>query len=108
MNILVLCCRMSGIAGFNQRETVKDMVLADYQVPKGVSLYKSLRIQKQTFKKMLILKNIKPYAFSSQYVACFLFSQASTVVSFLLLTKGLQYLMLVIPKSVKGSLVFAL
>jgi hypothetical protein len=32
---------MSAIAVGNQRETVKDMVLADYQVPKGVSLYKS-------------------------------------------------------------------
>jgi hypothetical protein len=28
---------MSGIAFGNQRETVKDMVLADYRVPKGVS-----------------------------------------------------------------------
>jgi hypothetical protein len=36
---------MSGIAGPSQRETVKDMVMADYQVPVGVSLYKSLRIQ---------------------------------------------------------------
>jgi len=39
---------MSSIAVLNQRETVKDLILADYQVPKGVSLYKSLRIQKQT------------------------------------------------------------
>jgi len=31
---------MSTIVGGNQRETVKDMVLADYQVPKGVSVYK--------------------------------------------------------------------
>jgi hypothetical protein len=29
---------MSAIAFGNQRETVKDMVLADYQVPKGVSI----------------------------------------------------------------------
>jgi hypothetical protein len=28
---------MSAIITGNQRETVKDMVLADYQVPKGVS-----------------------------------------------------------------------
>jgi hypothetical protein len=28
---------MSAIAGGNQRVTVKDVVLADYQVPKGVS-----------------------------------------------------------------------
>jgi len=31
---------MSAVVIGNQRETVKDMVLADYQVPKGVSLYK--------------------------------------------------------------------
>jgi len=28
---------MTGITAGNQRETVKDMVLADYRVPKGVS-----------------------------------------------------------------------
>jgi hypothetical protein len=32
---------MAAITIGNQRETVKDMVLADYQVPKGVSVYKS-------------------------------------------------------------------
>jgi hypothetical protein len=31
---------MSPLFNGNQRETVKDMVLADYQVPKGVSIYK--------------------------------------------------------------------
>jgi hypothetical protein len=31
---------MSAIFTGTQRETVKDMVLADYQVPKGVSSYK--------------------------------------------------------------------
>jgi hypothetical protein len=45
-----LCCRMSGIVVGNQREIVKDMVLADYQVPKGVSSYKSFRIWKLQFK----------------------------------------------------------
>jgi len=40
LNVLVLCCRMSSIIVGNQRETVKDMVIADYQVPKGVSLCK--------------------------------------------------------------------
>jgi hypothetical protein len=32
---------MSAIVVGIKRETVKDMVLADYQIPKGVSLYKS-------------------------------------------------------------------
>jgi hypothetical protein len=32
---------MSAVVVGNQRETVKDMVLADYQVPKGVRFYKS-------------------------------------------------------------------
>jgi hypothetical protein len=32
---------MSAIVVGNQRKTVKDMVLADYQVPKGVSINKS-------------------------------------------------------------------
>jgi hypothetical protein len=40
LKVFVLYCRMSAIAIGNQRETVKDMVIADYQVPKGVSLYK--------------------------------------------------------------------
>jgi hypothetical protein len=31
---------MSAITVGNQRETVKDMVLADYQIPKGVSIKK--------------------------------------------------------------------
>jgi hypothetical protein len=35
---------MSPLFVANQRETVKDMVLADYQVPKGVSIYKVFRI----------------------------------------------------------------
>jgi hypothetical protein len=30
---------MSAITIGNQRITVKDMVLADYQIPKGVSIY---------------------------------------------------------------------
>jgi hypothetical protein len=47
IRVLVLCCRISSITAGNQRETIKDMVLADYQVPKGVSLYKSLPIRKQ-------------------------------------------------------------
>jgi hypothetical protein len=42
----VLFCRMSAIAVGNQRETVKDMVLADYQVPKGVSI---LQIRNKCF-----------------------------------------------------------
>lgn len=35
---------MSSIVVGNARETVKDMVLADYKVPKGVSIYISLQI----------------------------------------------------------------
>jgi hypothetical protein len=35
---------MSPLFSGNQRETVKDMVLADYQVPKGVSIYEAFRI----------------------------------------------------------------
>jgi len=31
---------MSSVAVGNQRETVQDMVIADYQVPKGVRLCK--------------------------------------------------------------------
>jgi hypothetical protein len=54
IRVLVMGCRISSITAGNQRETVKDMVLADYQVPKGVSLYKSLRMQKQTFKKLCL------------------------------------------------------
>jgi hypothetical protein len=54
ITVLVMCCRISSITLGNQRETVKDLVLADYQVPKGVSLYKSLRIQKQTFKNLCL------------------------------------------------------
>jgi len=67
ISVLVLCCRISAITAGNQRETVKDMVLADFQVPKGVSLYKSLRIRKQIKKKMFILNFVKPYIFTSQY-----------------------------------------
>jgi hypothetical protein len=37
---------MSAIIVANSRETVKDMVLADYRVPKGVSIYSSIQIQK--------------------------------------------------------------
>jgi len=40
ISVLVLCCRISSITAGNQREIIKDMVIADYQVPKGVSLYK--------------------------------------------------------------------
>lgn len=54
IRVLVLCCRISSITAGNQRETVKDIVLADYQVPKGVSLNKSKRIQKQ--KKNVYIK----------------------------------------------------
>jgi hypothetical protein len=35
---------MSSILGANQRDTVKDLVLADYQVPKGVSIYKVSKV----------------------------------------------------------------
>jgi hypothetical protein len=35
---------MSSIFVGSQRETVKDMVLADYKVPKGVSIYKIFTI----------------------------------------------------------------
>ena len=52
----MLCFRISSITAGNQRETVKDLVLADYQVPKGVSLYKSLRIQKKIFKNYVYIK----------------------------------------------------
>jgi hypothetical protein len=45
-NIFDICCRMSAIAVGNVRETVKDMVLAEYRVPKGVSIHSSLQIQK--------------------------------------------------------------
>jgi len=38
---------MSAVVVGTQRETVKDMVLADYQVPKGVSVYNSFSIWKQ-------------------------------------------------------------
>jgi hypothetical protein len=41
---------MSAIAVGTQRETVKDMVLADYQVPKGVRVYNFFSILKQTFR----------------------------------------------------------
>jgi hypothetical protein len=33
---------MSAVAVGTQRKTIKDMVLADYQIPKGVRFYKSL------------------------------------------------------------------
>jgi hypothetical protein len=39
------CCRISAIAGGNIRDTIKDMVLANYRVPKGVSIGNSLQIQ---------------------------------------------------------------
>jgi hypothetical protein len=47
---------MSAIAIGNQRETVKDMVLADYQVPKGVSI---LQVRKNIFilQNFLIRRN---------------------------------------------------
>jgi hypothetical protein len=41
LRLSLLYCRMSGISVGTQRDTVKDMVLAGYQVPKGVSVYKS-------------------------------------------------------------------
>jgi hypothetical protein len=37
---------MSAIVVGNSRETIKDMVLSDYRVPKGVSIYSSIQIQK--------------------------------------------------------------
>jgi cytochrome P450 family 49 subfamily A len=43
--------RMSAIAVGNQRETVKDMVIADYQVPKGTTI----------FMPILMLSNLEKY-----------------------------------------------
>jgi hypothetical protein len=40
LKVLALYCKMSAIAFGYQRETVKDMVIAGYQVPNGVGLYK--------------------------------------------------------------------
>jgi cytochrome P450 len=40
LKVLECYCRMSAIAVGNQRKTVKDMVIAGYQVPKGEGLYK--------------------------------------------------------------------
>jgi hypothetical protein len=71
---------MYAISDGNERETVKDMVLADYQVPKGGKFVKIIQnLEAKFYTQMRIyLKHVKPCKIISTAVkvfACHNFSQ---------------------------------